>query len=344
VGKYTIENIKSKAFKDYGLILVSEEYVNIKKHMLWEDSETGNRFTRSWDSILQGHTKPINLNDYQKDKKAIETYGSLGYKYNKTEKEYLESSKVGGSRIFCVEHHELNEEWLVTMSHFKRDAYRKLNSSGKSTGEIIIGSILSNNGIEYLSQVPTKINGKEHIFDFYIPKYRTYIEYDGIQHFTPVEYFGGKLAFENRKLMDEYKNKAIDSFGYTIIRISYQKDSPDKIREILDNNLPVSISYSPDMYKGYIKKVALYYRSHTVRETALEYGISEPTVVSYYKIVYGVGKVYYLRRLHTRIAEYYHTHSLKDTCTKFCIDRHTVTTAYKNEYGVSKKIRKGRVH
>lgn len=344
MSKYTIENIKLKAFKDYGLILVSEEYVNIKKPMLWEDSETGNRFTRSWDSILQGHTKAINLNDYQKDKKFIETYGSLGYKYNKTEKEYLESSKVGGHRIFCVEHPELNGEWLVTMSHFKRDAYRKLNSSGKSTGEIIIGSILSNNGIEYLSQVPTKINGKEHIFDFYIPKYRTYIEYDGIQHFTPVEYFGGKLAFENRKLMDEYKNKVIDSFGYAIIRISYQQDSPDKIREILDNNLPVSIIYSPDMYKGYIKKVALYYNTHTLRETALEYGISEPTIVSYYRNVYGLSKNNNRSSLHDSIAKYYDTHSLKDTCSKFNISRKTITNVYKNKYGFPKNNRKGVVN
>lgn len=338
--KYTVENIKSKAFKDYGLILISSEYIAINNPMLWEDSITGTRFTRSWDSILHGHTKPITLNDYQKDKNFIENYGSLGYKYNKTETEYLNADKIGNHRIFCICHPELNGEWRVTMHHFKRDAYRKLNLSGKSTGEVIISSMLSYNKVTYLSQVPMKINNKEHLFDFFLPEYKIYIEYDGIQHFKPIDYFGGEVAFEDRKLKDDYKNKAVESLGYKLIRISYKENSPDKIMKILDNNLPISIRYSPDMYKGYINKIALYYSSHTVRETALEYGISTPTVSSYYKIVYGIGKVDYLRSLHTIIAEYYDNHSLKDTCTKFCIDRHTVTSSYKSKYGISKRDRK----
>lgn len=32
------------------------------------------------------------------------------------------------------------------------------------------------------------------IVDFFIEKYNTIIEYNGIQHYTPVEHFGGKIA------------------------------------------------------------------------------------------------------------------------------------------------------
>lgn len=32
--------------------------------------------------------------------------------------------------------------------------------------------------------------------DFYIPDFNLFIEYNGIQHYTPVEQFGGKIKFE----------------------------------------------------------------------------------------------------------------------------------------------------
>lgn len=36
-------------------------------------------------------------------------------------------------------------------------------------------------------------------FDFYLPYYNTCIEYDGVQHFKPIDYFGGEKEFELRK-------------------------------------------------------------------------------------------------------------------------------------------------
>lgn len=42
-------------------------------------------------------------------------------------------------------------------------------------------------------------------WDFYLPEYNLYIEYNGRQHYEPVEIFGGILGFIDRKKKDNYK-------------------------------------------------------------------------------------------------------------------------------------------
>lgn len=62
-------------------------------------------------------------------------------------------------------------------------------------------------------------------FDFYLPKYKLAIEFDGRQHFEIVEEFGDdeeKLA--RRKRFDRIKNKFIWGSGGVLIRIRYDDD------------------------------------------------------------------------------------------------------------------------
>lgn len=63
---------------------------------------------------------------------------------------------------------------------------------------------------EYITEVKqhahVKELGRQHL-DIYIPEYRIAIEYQGDQHFKPVEYFGGLNAFERIKELDERKRQ-----------------------------------------------------------------------------------------------------------------------------------------
>ena len=72
-------------------------------------------------------------------------------------------------------------------------------------------------------------------FDFYIPSKRTLIEFDGEQHFQPVEHFGGLKSYEQLKINDKIKNDYCEENYINLIRIRY--DQIDKIEEILKNNL-----------------------------------------------------------------------------------------------------------
>jgi very-short-patch-repair endonuclease len=77
-------------------------------------------------------------------------------------------------------------------------------------------------------------------FDFYIPSMRTVIEFDGIQHFQPVSYFGGIEAYEKLKVNDKIKNDYCEENYIDIIRIRY--DQIDDIYQILWNSLKVHIN------------------------------------------------------------------------------------------------------
>lgn len=72
-------------------------------------------------------------------------------------------------------------------------------------------------------------------FDFYIPTLECCIEYDGIQHFKPIDYFGGIEEFENQKIKDEIKTLYCRDNNITLIRIPYFNF--DNIPEILESKL-----------------------------------------------------------------------------------------------------------
>ena len=71
-------------------------------------------------------------------------------------------------------------------------------------------------------------------FDFYLSDKNTVIEYDGQQHFKPVEYFGGEIEFKKTKNRDKTKNEYCKKNKIKILRIPYWEFN--NIEQILINN------------------------------------------------------------------------------------------------------------
>jgi hypothetical protein len=67
------------------------------------------------------------------------------------------------------------------------------------------------------------INIKKLKFDFYLPDYNTCIEFDGAQHFRPIDRFGGEEYFNYIKLCDSIKNRYCVDKDIKLIRISYKE-------------------------------------------------------------------------------------------------------------------------
>ena len=57
-------------------------------------------------------------------------------------------------------------------------------------------------------------------FDFYLPEERILIEYDGLQHSQPVDFFGGEKAYESLVRRDQIKDDFAEATGMKLIRIS----------------------------------------------------------------------------------------------------------------------------
>jgi very-short-patch-repair endonuclease/Zn finger protein HypA/HybF involved in hydrogenase expression len=70
-------------------------------------------------------------------------------------------------------------------------------------------------------------------FDFYIEQFNICIEYDGIQHYKPIEFFGGEKAFKETQKRDAIKTKYCDNKNIQLIRIKYNEDITEKLKTML---------------------------------------------------------------------------------------------------------------
>jgi hypothetical protein len=64
-------------------------------------------------------------------------------------------------------------------------------------------------------------------FDFYLPTYNTVIEFDGIQHFREVGFWGGSKSLQTQQTRDQIKNQYCQDKGINMIRIPYTMDKDD---------------------------------------------------------------------------------------------------------------------
>jgi very-short-patch-repair endonuclease len=63
------------------------------------------------------------------------------------------------------------------------------------------------------------------------------VEYDGSQHYHPVEYFGGEKVFKETQKSDAIKNKYCSDNGIKLIRIPYKNKSSAEIETVLKKEL-----------------------------------------------------------------------------------------------------------
>lgn len=75
-------------------------------------------------------------------------------------------------------------------------------------------------------------NKKSLPFDFYLPDYNICIEYDGIQHFEPIERFGGIEKFTEQQHNDLIKTNFCKNNNIKLLRIRYDEDIDVKLNEL----------------------------------------------------------------------------------------------------------------
>jgi len=129
---------------------------------------------------------------------------------------------------------------------FEQEPKNHLNGKGcsicrLSKGELKIIEYLEVSNIEYQTQKGyLDLLGKDKKrlkFDFYLTEYDCLIEYDGAQHYKPVDFFGGNKAFKRRQHLDKLKTQYCIANNIQLIRIPYW-DSKN-IKSILDKNINI---------------------------------------------------------------------------------------------------------
>lgn len=127
----------------------------------------------------------------------------------------------------------------MTPDHFMRG--QRCPSCLISKGETKVEEWLIENNISYISEYSFDdlVNVFNLRFDFAIfneeGDIELLVEYDGIQHFEPVPFFGGEDKFRESVKRDNMKNEYCADRGIELLRISYLEI--DKIDEILSQRL-----------------------------------------------------------------------------------------------------------
>ena len=118
-----------------------------------------------------------------------------------------------------------------------------------SKGELQINEYLIKNNIKFITQhkfndcLNPKTKWKLE-FDFYIPGYNICIEYDGLQHYEPIHFFGGEKSFVRNKTIDRIKTKYCKINEIKLIRIPYWE------QKNIDKILEKEIKYNQKVHSG----------------------------------------------------------------------------------------------
>ena len=117
----------------------------------------------------------------------------------------------------------------VRLEHLKGQGNRgRTISCGcacESSGELAIRTILEKVNVSYAQQFRLKDFSMYAPFDFCVFNddwtINRLIEFDGEQHYRPVDYFGGEDRFKQQQEVDRRKNEYCEQHGIKLIRVPY---------------------------------------------------------------------------------------------------------------------------
>lgn len=125
---------------------------------------------------------------------------------------------------------KFSQKKYKTIINENRSLIDKRKNSELSDGEKRVANCLTLFGIEFIREYYMKglyspTSGLPLFFDFYIPKLKMAIEYDGRHHFKPVY---GEKQYIDQKKKDAFKNYFCNKNKIILIRIPFFKDKETK--------------------------------------------------------------------------------------------------------------------
>lgn len=169
------------------------------------------------------------------------------YRYN-AEEFIKEAKKVNGDKYTYDNLIYINSKTKITITCPKHGNFEQLPNNHlrghgcpkcySSRGEDAVREYLINNNILFEEQKSFEglvYKGKLR-YDFYLPEYRMAIEYNGIQHYKAVDYFGGEVALVRQKRIDGIKKRYAEDNGFRLLTISYEDDTIKALEGALGEN------------------------------------------------------------------------------------------------------------
>lgn len=246
---FAIDNLKMFLSNNYPYYeLVDNEYKSCKTKMRFichHHADKGIQYNTP-DNIVNNHHAcrycgyELMGKDRQIDEsKIVKRCDELSLKYIERK------SKNGESYIYfiCPKHKNCGIQ-NMSWTHFK-DCTNGCIHCVSSMGEKKVRETLAELQVKFIEQKTFSdcVYIKELKFDFYLPDYNIAIEYDGQQHFRPVDFSGKGIEYaQNAFLLTKQRDKVKDDYctknNIKLIRIPYTEF--DNIPIIINNELMIN--------------------------------------------------------------------------------------------------------
>lgn len=206
-----------------------DPYVNNKTKIRVKHNKCGNVYKARPSKFLSGSRCPFCSGKAKKTNEQFkkEVLDLVGNEYT-----FLDYYDNAYTKI-RVKHNKCGYIYEVTPSNFLRGSHCPYCNNPK--GEEVINKILKSLNInyEYQKTFPDLRDIQPLSYDFYIPDQSILIEYQGIQHYQPIGYFGGGERFEYQQKHDKMKADYAKDHHYNLITVPYTEDTFSKIKKYL---------------------------------------------------------------------------------------------------------------
>lgn len=218
--RYTKESLQNKVCKIFPNIKIIGEYVNINTKITCKCINCGTVWDPTPKSLLAGHGCPKcsimskKLSQQVVEERVRKLHPNISILGN-----YINNNtKILCKCDICGYQWEVIPRTILTEGHGCPNCKQ---SYGEQTVSNILSELNIPNKIEYPIENP--YHNRNFRVDFYI-KYNNQIyiiEYNGVQHYIPVEYFGGKIAFNSQVQRDDDLRKYCKENNINLLEIKY---------------------------------------------------------------------------------------------------------------------------
>lgn len=236
----------NEEFLDKVRLLAGNEYTFLEKYIT-----SGYKIKVRHDIVGCGYTYEVTPNHFLKGRRCPKCWFKSKRKtndefvqevYSLVGDEYLPISEYVSSRDKIeLYHNECGKSYMVRPNEFLQG--NRCPNCKRSEGEVRISNILKIKGISFIEELS---------FDGFVGEYNVpykydfgvlsqenellfLIEFDGEQHFRPVDFFGGQKGFESRQKNDRLKDEYAKFNNIPLLRIPYTEI--DRVEEIIDEYL-----------------------------------------------------------------------------------------------------------
>lgn len=219
-------------------------YVNSDTKISMKHSKCGYQWDIIADAFLRGNRCP-RCNGGVKNK-TTEYFKQEVYNLTKDEYEVIGDYKNSNTKIL-MKHNKCKRQFKMLPNGFLGG--KRCPLCRESKGEKKITELLNHYKIKFIPQYKFDdcIYKDKLKFDFAVFNYKNelalLIEYDGEQHFNPVNHFGGETKFKIVQIRDMIKNKYCKENGIYLLRIPHfdYDDIEIILEKELSNFIPQSI-------------------------------------------------------------------------------------------------------